>query len=72
VLTLGQIEEQFAMLKAHPSLYAIVATCIYSGLRREEATWLTHEDIDLELRLIRVRAKRISGRSWQQRSRRTA
>ncbi len=54
-LTLGQIEEPLAALKDHPNLYAIVATCIYAGLRREEVTWLTHEDADLELRLIRVR-----------------
>jgi integrase len=69
-LTLSQIEEQFAALKDHPNLNAIIATCIYAGLRREEATCLTHEDIDLELRLIRVRAKTIDGKSWQPKTRR--
>ena len=69
-LILSQIEEQLTALKDHPSLYAIVATCIYAGLRREEVTWLTHEDVDLELRLIRVRAKTIDGQSWQPKTRR--
>ena len=69
-LALTQIEEQLAALKEQPNLYAIVATCIYAGLRREEATWLTHEDIDFELRLIRVRAKTIDGQSWQPKTRR--
>ena len=69
-LTLSQIEEQLAAIKDHPVIHAIVATCIYTGLRREEATWLTHEDVDLELRLIRVRAKTIDGKSWQPKTRR--
>ena len=69
-LTLSQIEEQLAALADHPMIRAIVATCIYAGLRREEVTWLTHEDVDLASRLIRVRAKTIGGKSWQPKTRR--
>ena len=69
-LTLCQIEQQLAALADHPVIRAIVATCIYAGLRREEVAWLTHEDVDLASRLIRVRAKTIGGRSWQPKTRR--
>ena len=69
-LTLDQIEEQIEALKGFPVLHAAVSTCIYTGLRREEVTWLTREDVDLELRLIRVRAKTIGGKSWQPKTRR--
>jgi len=69
-LTLDHIEEQIEALKGRPVLHAAVATCIYAGLRREEVTWLTREDVDLELRLIRVRAKTIDGQSWQPKTRR--
>ena len=60
-LTLCQITEQLATFKDHPVIHVIIATCIYAGLRREEITWLTHEDIDLEIGLIRIRAKTIEG-----------
>lgn len=38
---------------------------IYAGLRREEAIWLTKEDVDLEQKLIRIRTKAIDGDRWQ-------
>jgi len=69
-LTLRQIDEQLAALRDHPRMRAIVATCIYAGLRREEVTWLTHEDVDLAGRLVRVRAKTIYGKSWQPKTQR--
>ena len=64
-LSFEQIEKQLAILKDKPTIYAMTATYIYAGLRREEALWLTHEDVDLPNRLIRVRAKTIDGEFWQ-------
>ena len=69
-LTLDQIDEQLRVLKNRAVLHALVATYIYAGLRREEALWLTHEDVNLEKRLIHVRAKTIDGRSWQPKTKR--
>lgn len=49
-------------------IHAMVATYIYAGLRREEAIWLTVEDLDFaigRLGAIRVRAKTLNGESWQ-------
>jgi integrase len=42
-----------------------VAILIYAGLRREEALWLTREDLDRKAGLIRIRAKTIDGQFWQ-------
>ena len=42
----------------------MVATYIYAGLRREEALWLTKEDVDFERKLIRVCAKTVEGEFW--------
>lgn len=67
-LTLPQIDEQLAALAGKPTLRALVAVYIYAGLRREEALWLTHEDVDLGAGpngMIRVRAKTVGGESWQ-------
>ncbi len=69
-LTLGQIEEQLRILENYPVIRALVATYIYAGLRREEALWLTREDIDLERRMFRVQAKTIGGQTWQPKTRR--
>lgn len=69
-LTLEQVDEQLRVLKDHPVLHAMVATYIYAGVRREEALWLTTEDVNLEKRLIHVRAKTIEGRSWQPKTKR--
>ena len=64
-LTLAQITEQLETLQDDSVLHAAAATLIYAGLRREEALWLTAEDVDLEQRLIYVRAKTIKGEFWQ-------
>ena len=69
-LKLDEVEEQLHILEDHPALRALVATYIYAGLRREEALWLTHDDLDLEQRMIRVRAKTIDGEYWQPKTKR--
>jgi len=46
----------------------MAAVYIYAGLRREEALWLTLDDIDFKLGvygIIRVQAKTINGQFWQ-------
>ena len=69
-LTLQQIDEQLKAVEGHPTIHGMVATYIYAGLRREAATWLTYEDVDLSSRLIRVRAKTIDGDFWQPKTKR--
>ena len=64
-LTLEHISEQLKLLEPCSVIGTLVATYIYAGLRREEALWLTHEDVDLSKRLIRVRAKTIDEAFWQ-------
>lgn len=68
-LTLPQVQEQLRILEDHPSLRTMVAVYIYAGLRREEALWLTAEDVDLQRRLLRVRAKTVDGQFWQPKTR---
>ena len=69
-LSLEQIQEQLRVLSECPVVHAMVAIYIYSGLRREAATWLRCEDVDLDNRLIRVRAKTVEGQSWQPKTKR--
>ena len=69
-LSQRQIAEQLEALKHHPVIHAIVATLIYAGPRREETRWLTHEDVDFEARMIRVRAKTIGRETWQPKTKR--
>lgn len=69
-LGLDEIEEQLRVLGEHAAIRAMVAMYIYAGLRREEAIWLTHEDVDLTNRLIRVRAKTIGSEQWQPKTKR--
>lgn len=69
-LSLEGIETQLQAVVAYPVVHTMVATYIYAGLRREEALWLTHDDVDLEARLLRVRAKRINGKYWQPKTKR--
>jgi integrase len=69
-LTQEQIDEQLRALANWSTLRAMVATYIYAGLRREEALWLTHSDVDLEARMIHVRAKEIDGEFWQPKTKR--
>jgi integrase len=67
-LTLDQIATQMTVLANHKLLRALVAVYIYAGLRREEALWLTMDDVDWSAGpygTIRVRAKTVEGRSWQ-------
>lgn len=64
------IVAQLEKLEDVPTIYAMVATYIYAGLRREEALWLTHEDVNLEKRIIRVQAKEIDGEKWQPKTKR--
>ena len=69
-LTIDEIDTQLQVLMDSHAIRAMVATYIYAGLRREEALWLTHDDIDLTSRLIRIRAKTISDEFWQPKTRR--
>ena len=64
-LTLKEIDMQLKAVEGKSVIHALVATYIYAGLRREEALWLTHEDVDMKERLIRIRAKTIKGQFWQ-------
>jgi integrase len=69
-LNLDEIVEQLDILKNHSTLDAIVATLIYAGLRRSEALWLTIDDVDLDRKLIYVRAKTVDGQYWQPKTKR--
>jgi integrase len=69
-LTLKQISEQLRVLAERPVPQAMVATYIYAGLRREEALWLTPDDVDLKAGMIRVQQKMINDESWKPKTRR--
>ena len=69
-LSLEQIKEQLNVLEDNCRIHAMAVTYIYAGLRREEALWLTNDDVDLPNRLIRVRAKTIEGEFWQPKTKR--
>ena len=69
-LSQEQIQEQLAALEDFPMLRAMVATYIYTGLRREEALWLTKTDIDLVAKIIHLRAKEVDGEFWQPKTKR--
>jgi integrase len=69
-LELDEIVTQLEALDDSPVIHALVATYIYAGLRREEALWLTPADIDLEQRLIRIRAKTVNNEHWQPKTKR--
>ena len=67
-LTLEQIDEQLVVLEDCQQLQAMVALYIYAGLRREEALWLTINDVDLDAGsngMIRIQAKTIDGEYWE-------
>ena len=67
-LTLEQIDDQIKALEEHPLLRVMTAVYIYAGLRREEALWLTRDDVELregKFGVIRVRAKTIEGEYWE-------
>lgn len=65
-----QIEEQIVALEVSPVIQALVSVYIYAGLRRAEALWLTHDDVDIDSRLIRIQAKTIGGEYWQAKTKR--
>ena len=46
-LSMVQIDEQLKILADYPQLQNMVAMYIYAGLRREEALWLTPEELDV-------------------------
>jgi integrase len=69
-LSIAEVKKQLRVLHGLHTLQALVATLIYAGLRREEALWLTIDDVDLDKRLIYVRAKLINGEHWQPKTRR--
>ena len=64
-LTLDQIDKQLQVLEYHRLVQTVVAMYIYAGIRREEASWLTINDVDLHAGMIRIRAKTINGIMWQ-------
>ncbi len=67
-LTADEVGHQLKVLEQHPQLQTMAAVYIYAGLRREEALWLTRDDIDLNNGvhgLIRIRAKRIGDEYWE-------
>jgi integrase len=67
-LTLEQIDHQLEVLANEVVIHAMVATYIYAGLRREEALWLTIEDVDFHMGrhgTIAVRAKLVDGEFWE-------
>ena len=64
-LTIPQVREQLKALSQRPQLQVMVAVLIYAGLRREELLWLTHNDVDLDRRVVHVRAKSVNGRYWK-------
>ena len=67
-LTLKQIDQQLGMLQSRSAIHAMVATYIYAGLRREEAIWLTVEDVDFKagrFGVIRIQAKTVQAEFWQ-------
>jgi integrase len=64
-LKLADIGPQLDAVAGNPTIHAAVATMIYAGLRRAEVFWLTDDDIDLDRRLIYVRAKVVEGRQWE-------
>lgn len=66
-LTLVQIDEQLEALEENPEIQTMVALFIYAGLRREEALWLTQDDVKLKsgkYGIIQVQAKTVNGESW--------
>ena len=67
-LTLAQINEQLETLAPDPLVQTMVALYIYAGLRREEALWLTHKDVNLragKYGVIYVQAKTVDGEFWE-------
>ena len=68
-LTKQQIAEQLEALVDALMVQTMVAVYIYAGLRREEALWLTREDVDLKAGkhgVLRIHAKTTQeGEFWE-------
>jgi integrase len=66
-LTLAQIDEQLKALEPWPDMRTLAAICIYGGLRRGEAVWLTADDVKPTDNppLIHIRVKEINGDFWE-------
>jgi len=67
-LRLHDISEQLDSLADSPALQAMVALYVYAGLRREEAVWLTPDDIEWDWGqngAIWVRAKTVGAEYWE-------
>ncbi len=67
-LSMEQVKEQLEVLSDTPQLQTMVAVYIYAGIRREEALWLTLDDIDLKAGpngMIRIRPKTIDDEYWE-------
>ena len=64
-LSIEQIAKQLNTIKNDVTLHAAVAILIYAGVRREEALWLTREDVDRKNGLLRICAKTIEDAFWQ-------
>ena len=68
-LTKKQIQEQLDALAGAPMMQTMVAVYIYAGLRREEALWLTLDDVDFKAGrngVLRIRAKTAAnGEFWE-------
>jgi integrase len=67
-LSKRDIERQLDAVREQPLMYAMVGTYIFAGLRREEAFWLTVDDVDFSAGprgVLRIRAKVIEGERWQ-------
>ena len=67
-MSLEQIDEQLKVLEDHRQLQVMVAMYIYAGLRREEALWLTINDVALDAGsngMIRIQPKTVDGEYWE-------
>jgi len=58
------IDAQLAAVASNAVVHGLGAVYILAGLRREEALWLTPDDVDVDRRLIHVRAKTLGGEYW--------
>ena len=68
-----QIKAQLQAVEKYPMLRAMVAMLIYAGLRREEALWLTQDDVDFSAGnqgVIRVQSKTVDGVFWEPKTKR--
>lgn len=71
-LKLNEIRNQLEFVEGDLELQTMVAVYIYAGLRREEALWLTRDDIEWDwgqFGAIWVRAKVVNGEEWAPKTR---